>query len=120
MNDNMKTFAVSAIAFREDSGWTALALEMNLRGYGSTAQAAFADLVEMLVAQISYAMQMGHPESVWNRADDKYWLMFEESRRNRFVAEISGFEPSSDQIAEMVPLSLVAMKQGECWTGTHA
>src|SRR5213596_3019349 len=74
MSDESKTFEVSVIAFREESEgeWTALALEMNLRGYGSTGKAAMDDLVEMLIAQISYAIQMGHPESVWNRAEDKY------------------------------------------------
>ena len=115
MNDESKTFEVSVIAFREDSDWTALALEMNLRGYGSTAKAAMDDLVEMLIAQISYAVQMGHPESVWNRAEEKYWRMFEEVRKNRFVAEVSGSEPSSDRFASMVPLSLLAMKQREDW-----
>jgi len=60
-------FEVSVITYREGSTWTALALEMNLRGYGSTEEAAHADLDEMLIAQVSYAVQMGDPESVWNR-----------------------------------------------------
>jgi hypothetical protein len=122
MSDESKTFEVSVIAFHEESEaeWTALALEMNLRGYGSTAKDAMDDLVEMLIAQISYAVQMGHPESVWNRAEDKYWRMFEEVRRNRFVAEVSGVEPSSDRIADMVPLSLLAMRHREGWNAVHA
>jgi hypothetical protein len=41
--------------------------------------------------------------------------MFEEGRRNRFVAEISGVEPPTDLIADMVPLSLLAMQHGEPW-----
>ncbi|HXH93296.1 MAG TPA: hypothetical protein VNN25_17060 [Thermoanaerobaculia bacterium] len=120
MSDEPKTFEVSVIAFREDSGWTALALEMNLRGYGSTVKKAIDDLVEMLGAQVSFALQKGHPESVWNRADDKYWRMFEEGRRNRFVAEISGFEPPTDLVADMVPLSLLAMQHGETWIAANA
>lgn len=122
MNNESKTFEVSVIAFHEESEseWTALALEMNLRGYGSTVKDAMDDLLEMLTAQISYAVQMGHPESVWNRAEEKYWRMFEEVRRNRFVAEVSGVEPSSDRIADMVPLSLLAMKHREGWNAVHA
>jgi hypothetical protein len=54
--------------------WIALALEMNVRGYGSTMEAAKNDLREMLIAQISFAVQMGHPESVWNRAGEEYWV----------------------------------------------
>jgi|KBSMisStaDraftv2_1062788.scaffolds.fasta_scaffold844539_2 hypothetical protein len=120
MNDDTKTFEVSVIAFRDGSDWTALALEMNLRGYGPTVKEAIDDLVEMLVAQVSFAVQKGHPESVWNRAEEKYWRMFEEVRRNRFVAEISGNEPSADRIADMVPLSLLAMKHGEPWVAARA
>lgn len=115
MSDETKVFEVSVIAFHEDSAWTALALEMNLRGYGSTVKAAMDNLIGMLAAQLSFAVQMGHPESVWNRADDEYWRMFEQVRRDRFVAEISGFEPPTDRIANMVPLSLLAMKHGEAW-----
>ena len=120
MSDEMKSFEVSVIAFHEDSAWTALALEMNLRGYGPTVKAAIDDLNGMLAAQVGFAVQMGHPESVWNRAEEKYWRMFEEVRRNRFVAEISGSEPPTDRIADMVPLSLLAMKHGEAWTAENA
>jgi hypothetical protein len=66
-------FEVSVITYREGSIWTALVLEMNLRGYGPTEEAANADLDEMLIAQVSFAVQMGHPESVWNRAGEEYW-----------------------------------------------
>jgi hypothetical protein len=41
------------IVFREDSAWTAVALEMEVRGYGLTPQAAIDDVIEMLVAQVS-------------------------------------------------------------------
>lgn len=100
--------------------WTALALEMNLRGYGSTVEAASDDLCEMLIAQVSYAVQMGHPESVWNRAGDEFWQMFEEARRNQFVAEVSGSEVSVDRIANMMPLPPLAWKQSDEWIAAHA
>jgi hypothetical protein len=113
-------FEVSVITYREDSTWTALALEMNLRGYGSTVEAANDDLCEMLMAQVSFAVQMGHPESVWNRADDEYWRMFEEARRNQFVAELSGSQRSVDQFANMMPLPKLAWKQRDEWVAAHA
>jgi hypothetical protein len=113
-------FEVSVITYREDSTWTALALEMNLRGYGSTVEAASDDLCEMLIAQVSFAVQRGHPESVWNRADDEYWRMFEEARRNQFVAEVSGSQRSDDRIANMLPLPPLALKQRDEWVAAHA
>jgi hypothetical protein len=68
MTHELKTFEANVIIFREDSEWTALALEMNIRGYGATPAAAVQDVIELLDAQISFAVQMGHPESVWHRA----------------------------------------------------
>jgi len=116
-----KTFKVSVISFRDGDTWTALALEMDLRGYGPTVEAANNDLREMLMAQVSFAVQMGHPESVWNRAADEYWRMFEEVRREQFVAEVSGSEPITDRIADMVPLSLLpALKHRNEWNAAHA
>jgi hypothetical protein len=42
------TFEVSVIVSREDATWTAHALEMDVRGYGDTSQAAIEDVVEMV------------------------------------------------------------------------
>lgn len=120
MSEKTKTFEVSVIVFREDSTFTALALEMDVRGYGATPEAAMDDVIRMLQAQVSFAVQKGHPESVWHRAEDKYWSMFEEARRNRFVAELSGSEPPTDRIADMVPLSLLALKRGDEWIAARA
>ena len=116
-----QTFEVSVIAFHEGDTWTALALEMDLRGYGPTVDDAYDDLCEMLMAQVSFAVQMGHPESVWNRAADEYWRMFEEVRREQFVAEVSGAKPITDRIADMVPLSLLAaLKNRSEWNAANA
>ena len=73
MSGEAKSFEANVIVFREDSTWTALALEMDVRGYGSTQKAALKDVTVMLQAQISFAVQMGHPESVWHPAEEKYW-----------------------------------------------
>jgi hypothetical protein len=114
-----KTFEVSVITFREDSTWTALVLEMNLRGYGSTGKAAIEDVLAMLATQVSFAVQMGHPESVWNYADEKYWNMFKEARRKRFVAEVSGSEVPAEPFADMMPLPLATSPRDE-WVAARA
>ena len=113
-----KAFEVSVIVFREDDAedmFAALALEMSVRGYGPTPEDAIDDLIQMLHAQISFALQMGHPESVWQRAEDEYWQMFEAARRDRFVAEVSGADAPLEPIADMVPLSLIALKSRDEW-----
>lgn len=120
MSEETKTFEVSVITFREDSTWTALALEMDLRGYGTTRKAAIKDVLTMIVAQVTFAVQMGHPESVWHPAEKKYWQMFEEARRSQFVAEVSGSELPTDRFADMIPLDLLALKHRDEWTAASA
>lgn len=119
MNDK-KSFEVSVIVFRDEpspeDAWTALALEMSVRGYGPTPDKAVEDLIELLQAQVSFAIHQGHPESVWHPAEPAYWQMFEEARRSHFLAEASGTETPLDVIADMVPLSLVALKSRDEWT----
>jgi hypothetical protein len=119
MTRKPKTFEVSVVVFREESTWTALALEMNLRGYGSTPKEAIDDVLSMLTAQVSFAVQMGHPESVWNYAEEKYWHMFEEARRRRFVAEVSGSEMPDEPFADMIPLPLACVP-GDEWIAARA
>lgn len=120
MSKKNKTFEVSVIVFREDSTWTAIALEMDVRGYGDTLRTAIDEVVEMTMAQVTFAVQMGHPESVWHPAEEKYWRMFKEARRERFVAEVSGTEPPTDRIADMVPLPLLSAIPGDEWIAARA
>jgi hypothetical protein len=75
MSEETKAFQVSVIHFREDSRWTALSLEMDIHGYGSTRKNAVDDALAMILAQVSFAAQMGHVESIWKPAEEKYWRM---------------------------------------------
>lgn len=113
-----KKFEISVLFYREESMWVALALEMNLRGYGPTRQEAMSDLQQMLAAQITFALQRGHPESVWCRAADEFWAMFENARRDQFVAEVSGEAPPDDRLADLVPLELIAAKHQSAWSSS--
>jgi len=115
MKEDATIFDVNIFVFREESEWTALALEMDVRGYGTTSRSAIEDVIEMLTAQVSYAVQMGHPESVWHPAEEMYWRRWEEARRKKFMAKASGSEAPTDQIAELVPLELLASKQQDEW-----
>jgi len=120
MSYESKAFEVSVIVFREETTWTALALEMDIRGYGASRKAAVDDALAMISAQVSFAVQRGHAESVWKPAEDKYWRMWENARRNQFVAEVSGLEPPADEIADLLPIPLLALKQKEEWIAASA
>src|ERR1051326_7105626 len=92
----------------------------DVRGYGLDPETAVRDLCDMLVAQVSFAVQQGHPESVWHHADEKYWAMFEEERRNLFIAEVSGAELPPEPFADIVSLPLVALKHRDEWIAARA
>jgi len=68
----------------------------------------------MIVAQVSFAVQRGHAESIGSRRE-KYWRMWEKGRRNQFVAEVSGSEAPTDEIADLVPIPLLALKHRDEW-----
>jgi hypothetical protein len=60
---------------------------------------------------------MNHPETVWQRADLKYWELWDRARRSSFVAAAAdrGDEPA-ELVARHVPLDLLALKHREEWT----
>ena len=121
MSEETRIFKANVVVFREDSTWTALALELDVRGYGPTPKAALEDVMGMLQAQITFAVQMGHPESVWHPAEEKYWRMWEKARRNQFVANMSGSDALDDTaFADLVPIELLAMKHRSKWSATRA
>ena len=61
---------LSVLGYREEGEWVAVALEMDLRGYGSTfAHAA----TELVATQIYFARFKGQPELIWKPADPVDW-----------------------------------------------
>ncbi len=72
---------LSVLGYREDGEWVALALEMDLRGYGDTPAEAEEELKELVFAQFSFAAFKGQPELIWKRAEPQYWKMFADAKR---------------------------------------
>jgi hypothetical protein len=61
--------ALNILGYFEDSEWVALALEMDLRGYGKTFNKALEDLKGLVAMQIGFALFKGQPEMIWRPAD---------------------------------------------------
>lgn len=59
----------------QEQAWVALALEMDLRGYGPTFEAAEAELEEVVGMQIRFALFKGQPEMMWKPAEPVYWTL---------------------------------------------
>ena len=66
-------FAIKVLGIKEDDGWYAIALSMNLRGYGNNFDGALKDLLQAIDAQLSYAYQHDTLEGIFVPAE-KYYL----------------------------------------------
>ena len=109
---------INVLGFEEDGEWCALALEMDLRGYGSTFQEALEDLEESVAMQISFAHFKGEKNMILYPAEDKYFELYAEAKQERLrtlammeVSSESGFE-----IAGMpIPLAEEIMAQKDAF-----
>jgi hypothetical protein len=97
----MKDITLSVLGYRDEgeNAWVALALEMDLRGYGSTFDEAVQELNDLVGAQISFARLKNQPEMIWKPAEAVYWRLFEEARRNRLQELVMGSGPSNSDYA---------------------
>jgi hypothetical protein len=63
------TITLNVLGYQEVGEWVALALEMDLRGYGETFEDAFKDLEELVGMQIGFSRFKGQPELIWKAAE---------------------------------------------------
>lgn len=67
---------LNVLGYKEDGEWVALALEMDLRGYGETFEEALAELRDMVCMQIGFARFKAQPEMIWKPADPRFWEVY--------------------------------------------
>ena len=75
--------ALNVIGYQEDGEWVALALEMDLRGYGDTFQEALSDLDDHISMQVSFATQKTNHEMIFHPAEAIYFQLFAQIREER-------------------------------------
>lgn len=76
---------LNVLGYQEEGEWVALALEMDLRGYGKTFEDALRELQDLVEAQIAFALFKGRPEMAWKPAEPVYWQLFAQVREDRFL-----------------------------------
>jgi hypothetical protein len=94
---------LSVLGYREAGEWVALALELDLRGFGATFHEAVEDLRDLVRMQVSFAHFKGQPEMVWKPAEGVWWGLFQQVRRDFLEASVRERQPSEDDysIAEI-------------------
>ena len=66
---NSLEITLNVLGYKEHSEWVALALEMDLRGYGATLNDALGELRELVGMKVSFAMHKRQPELIMKPAD---------------------------------------------------
>jgi hypothetical protein len=70
------TVEVSILVVEEDQDCCAIALEMDLRGYGDTIQEALVDLREHIEMQMAFCRENNTPEAIYHPSEQVYWDLF--------------------------------------------
>ena len=87
---------VSVLGYREDGHWCALALEMDLRGYGQSFDEALQDLRESMSMQIGFALFKNDPGMIFFPSDPVYFSLYAQVRNDRIMALTVGSSDSTE------------------------
>lgn len=85
------------LGYQENGEWVALALEMDLRGFGKTFEDALDQLMESVEAQISFARYKNEPGLIWHPAEKKYFDLFDRVRKKRLTDRLMGQESEDNE-----------------------
>ena len=77
---------VSVLGYHEDDEWCALALEMDLRGYGQTFREALEDLRESMTMQIGFAHFKDELDMIFHPAEPIYFSLYAQVRNDHLTA----------------------------------
>lgn len=102
-----------------EEAFVALALEMDLRGYGDSIDSALEELRDIVMAQITFAMQQNDPSLIQFPADRKYFEMFEQAQLAS-LGHLLGVAASESQysvrsLSVPSPDVIEAMKNKHSW-----
>jgi hypothetical protein len=84
------TINLSVLGYREEGEWVALALEMDLRGYGDTFEDAVEDLQDHICMQISFARFKNDPDLIFKPAEPEYIRLFSTLQQDLMRARVMG------------------------------
>ena len=81
---------LDVLGVREDDAWCAIALDMSLRGYGDTFDAALKALLDAVEAQVSFALEHDTLDQIFIPAEPHYFRLHADMRREAIKRELLG------------------------------
>lgn len=109
----LHALTLSVLYNRDDAGeWSARALEMDLEAYGKDERAATKALIDMVILQVTFAIQKKDHRLVLKDAPAMYWQMYERARGLQMQRLIAGAEDdaSADVKIGTLPIPASALK----------
>ena len=98
----VNNLSVSVLGYQEDGIWVAHALELDIKGIGETIDVAFAQVQELVLAQLRFAQFKNDPALAWYPAQQKYFDEFARLQRKFFESLAAGLE--TDQRTACMPI----------------
>jgi len=98
------TIFLSILGYKEDGDFVALCLEMDLRGWGDSFEEAEEELIGMINAQISFAIQENDLSLLDHPAEEKYWHLFKEHQQ-RSLHHILDDTDERDSLVDVLSFS---------------
>lgn len=81
---------LNVLGVREDDAWCAIALDMSLRGYGDTFDAALETLLDAAEAQVSFALEHDTLDQIFIPAEPHYFRLHADMRREAIKRKLQG------------------------------
>lgn len=85
----MDNIRLRVLGYQEGDEWVALALEMDLRGYGEKFEDALDELQGLIRMQISFAMERGNTDMIFKDAEPRYFKMYNREKHDA-LSELVG------------------------------
>lgn len=99
-------FHVRVLGYREEGEWVALALEMNLHGWGETWEEALRVLAGRIDAQVAAALEDGKPEAIFFPAAPEWFERWNQLLPSR-IASSAANRPAADDDFNLAELPIL-------------
>jgi len=97
-SSRFSTVNISILGFKEkEDQWVALALEMDLRGYGTTFETALHALEELVDMQFSFAHFKNDPDLIFHPSEPVYWRLYAQANLERLRALSNGTDNAESE-----------------------
>ena len=103
----------SVLGYCDENGeWAAVALELDLWGFGSTKEESMENLIEAIGAQLSFAEYKDNPDLIFSPAPVEYFNLFAQVRAETVKARLLHRNPDERYYAGGFPFPVVDSGNG--------